>query len=121
MSLQDDLTSVQRRLDDLNRAVSKLQTHVGDSLDMRRVRADTEHLRDDLALLRQSSGGAAPVPRPEMVTIPDTPYDPALWSGAEDEGLGGPDRHAPERPALLGRRRRPRRARRRIPRTTPQE
>ncbi|MGW3247717.1 hypothetical protein [Streptomyces sp. NPDC001070] len=97
MSLQDDLSSVQRRLDELGRAVSKLEQHVGDSVDMRRVRTDTKHLSDDLALLRDSVGTtpAGQKPRQEMVTIPDTPYDPSLWSGAEDEGLGAPDRRAP--------------------------
>jgi hypothetical protein len=98
MSLQDDLSTVQRRLDDLSRAVSQLEQQVGGSnVDMRRMRADTEHLREDLALLQQSAppGGAAGRPRPEMVTIPDDPYDPKLWSGAEDEGLGSPYGHAP--------------------------
>lgn len=96
MSMQDDLSTVQRRLDDLNRAVSQLEAHVGgDSVDMRRVRADTEHLREDLALLRQSAPPGSPKNRPEMVTIPDTPYDPKLWSGAEEEGLGSPYGHAP--------------------------
>jgi hypothetical protein len=97
MSLQDDLSTVQRRLDDLNRAVSQLEQHVGGgNVDMRRVRADTDHLREDLALLQQSApqGGAAKS-RPEMVPIPDAPYDRALWSGAEDEGLGSPYGHAP--------------------------
>lgn len=97
MSLQDDLASVQRRLDELGRAVARLEQRVGDSLDMRRVRADTKHLSDDLALLRDSvaTSPLGQQSRPEMVTIPDTPYDPSLWSGAEDEGLGAPDRRAP--------------------------
>lgn len=98
MSLKDDLSTVQRRLDDLNRAVSQLEQHVGDgNVDMRRVRADTDHLREDLALLQQSApqGGPSTASRPEMVTIPDAPYDPKLWSGAEEEGLGSPYGHAP--------------------------
>ncbi|WP_431954121.1 hypothetical protein [Actinacidiphila sp. bgisy167] len=97
MSLQDDLASVQRRLDELGRAVARLEQRVGDSLDMRRVRADTKHLSDDLALLRDSvaTSPLGQPSRPETVTIPDTPYDPSLWSGAEDEGLGAPDRRAP--------------------------
>ena len=96
MSLQDDLSTVQRRLDDLSRAVSQLEQHVGgNSVDMRRVRADTDHLREDLALLRQSAPQGGAKPRPEMVTIPDAPYDRTLWSGAEDEGLGSPYGHAP--------------------------
>jgi hypothetical protein len=25
----------------------------------------------------------------DRVVVPDTPYDPALWHGADDEGVGG--------------------------------
>jgi uncharacterized protein YlxW (UPF0749 family) len=94
MSLQDELTMAQRRVDELCRVVSRLEQQVGNSLDMRRVRADAEHLRDGLAQLRESAPDAV-AGRPEMVTIPDAPYDPKLWSGAEDEGLGSPYGHAP--------------------------
>ncbi|MDT0377961.1 hypothetical protein RM572_04125 [Streptomyces sp. DSM 42041] len=97
MTLQDDMTSVQRCLDDLTRCVTRLEQQVGSGLEMRRVRSDAEHLRESLALLRAATGGteASPAPRPEMVTIPDAPYDAALWTDAEDEGLGARDRHAP--------------------------
>jgi hypothetical protein len=27
--------------------------------------------------------------KPDLVVVPDTPYDPALWLGADDEGVGG--------------------------------
>jgi uncharacterized protein YlxW (UPF0749 family) len=94
MSLQDELTTAQRRVEELCRVVSRLEQQVGSSLDMRRVRADTDHLRDSLALLRETAPKAV-AGRPEMVTIPDAPYDPKLWSGAEDEGLGSPHGHAP--------------------------
>lgn len=94
MALQDELTTAQRRVDELRRVVARLEQQVGDSLDMRRVRADTDHLRDSLALLRETAPKAV-TRRPEMVTIPDAPYDPGLWSGAEDEGLGSPYGHAP--------------------------
>jgi hypothetical protein len=48
----------------------------------------------------RASGPAAPrAPKPqdrtELVTIPDTPYDNALWTDSDDEGLGARDRHAP--------------------------
>jgi hypothetical protein len=76
MSMHDDLTSVQRRLDDLMRCVARLDEHAGDSIDMRRVRTDATRTVD-------------------MVTVPDTPYDRGLWADAEDEGLGSPHRHAP--------------------------
>ncbi|MFH9421452.1 hypothetical protein [Streptomyces sp. NPDC017529] len=114
MSLQDDLTAVQRHLDDLERSVGRLERRVGGGLEMRRVRSDTDHLRESLQLLREGAGdpprglpsaasrtgaaprtGRAPVPGPEMVTIPDAPYDAALWADAEDEGLGARDRRAP--------------------------
>ncbi|SFF73751.1 hypothetical protein SAMN05216251_12699 [Actinacidiphila alni] len=95
MSLQEDLTSVQRRLDDLMRCVGRLDEHVGDSLDMRRVRADAGHLRESLALLQDAAPAAAGRQTVEMVTIPDAPYDRGLWADAEDEGLGSPHRHAP--------------------------
>ncbi|MFH8348508.1 hypothetical protein [Streptomyces sp. NPDC018045] len=110
MSLQDDLTAAQRSLDDLERSVGRLEAQVGDGLDIRRVRSDTVHLRESLQLLRDGAGdapggrpahgtGARSVRPPasalEMVTIPDAPYDTALWAGAEDEGLGARDRRAP--------------------------
>jgi hypothetical protein len=95
MSLNDDLTSVQRRLDDLMRCVARLDEQAGDSLDMRRVRADAAHLRESLGLLQASVPAAAGARAVEMVTIPDDPYDRGLWTDCEDEGLGSPYRHAP--------------------------
>jgi hypothetical protein len=95
MSMQDDLTSVQRRLDDLMRCVARLDEHTGDCLDMRRVRTDAGHLRESLELLRAAAPAAASGRKVEMVTIPDAPYDRRLWADAEDEGLGSPHRHAP--------------------------
>ncbi|HEY5836819.1 hypothetical protein [Streptomyces sp.] len=95
MSIQDDLTSVQRRLDDLMRCVARLREHTGDSLDMRRVRTDADHLRESLSLLQAAVPAAAGGRTVEMVTVPDAPYDRGLWADAEDEGLGSPYRHAP--------------------------
>ncbi|MDF2261071.1 hypothetical protein [Streptantibioticus ferralitis] len=101
MSLQDELTATQRRLDDLDRCLTTLEQHVGSSVDMRRVRADANHLREDLALLRESAprGGAESTGQSKeaqrMITVPDAPYDPNLWKDAEDEGLGVRDHHAP--------------------------
>lgn len=98
MSLQDDLTSAQRSVDDLVRALNRVESELGDCLDLRRVRNDAAHLREGLALLRESaqrSGTAQQRARSEMVPIPDAPYDPALWADAEDEGLGSPHGHAP--------------------------
>jgi hypothetical protein len=96
MSVHDDLTTVQRCVDDLVRSVGRLEQQIGDGgLDMRRVRADADHLRESVALLREASPGLAPPRRPDLVPIPDTPYDSSLWTDSDDEGLGARDRHAP--------------------------
>ncbi|GAA3105223.1 hypothetical protein ACFQ0X_16490 [Streptomyces rectiviolaceus] len=104
MALQDDLTAVQRCVDDLVRAVGKLEQQVGAGsrgglagIDVRRVRTDADHLRESVALLRASAPdpAGAPSKRPDLVTIPDTPYDSSLWTDSDDEGLGARDRHAP--------------------------
>ncbi|GGZ55470.1 hypothetical protein [Streptomyces bluensis] len=96
MSVHDELTSVQRCLDDLFRSLGRLEQHFGgDGLEMRRVRADADHLRESVALLRDAAPGFEQPRRPELVTIPDTPYDRTLWTDSDDEGLGARDRHAP--------------------------
>ncbi|MFF1379639.1 hypothetical protein [Streptomyces sp. NPDC058308] len=105
MALHDELTAVQRCVDDLVRSVGRLEQQADGALagvDVRRVRTDTDHLRESVALLRAatpppSAPRTEPPPR-EFVTIPDTPYDSSLWANAgdlDDEGLGGCDRHAP--------------------------
>ncbi|MBC9726949.1 hypothetical protein [Streptomyces sp. TRM68367] len=100
MSVHDDLTSVQRSLDDLFRSVGRLEKQIGSGgLEMRRVRADINHLRESVELLREAAGEPGEKPaapkRPDLVTIPDTPYDPSLWTDSDDEGLGARDRRAP--------------------------
>ena len=97
MSLQDDLSSAQRCLEDLVRSLERVETELGDCLDLRRVRTDAVHLREGLLLLRENAKRpAARKPAPsDMVPVPDAPYDPALWVDAEDEGLGSPHGRAP--------------------------
>jgi hypothetical protein len=95
MSVHDDLTSVQRCLDDLNRSVGRLEQQLGGGLEMRRVRADADHLRESVALLREAAATPASAKRPDLVAIPDTPYDNSLWTDSDDEGLGARDRRAP--------------------------
>ncbi|MFI5763830.1 MULTISPECIES: hypothetical protein [unclassified Streptomyces] len=73
MSLQDDLTAVRRNLNELVRSVEQLERDVA---------------RQAPPASRAPGGGA-------MVSVPDTPYDSALWTDADDEGLGVRDRRAP--------------------------
>lgn len=95
MSLQEDLQSAQRCLQELGRTLGSLEKQLGDTIDLRRVRADTDHLRASLAQLRAATPAATPGTRPEVIRIPDKPYDSSLWSDVDDEGLGVRDRHAP--------------------------
>ncbi|MGW6745377.1 hypothetical protein ACWGDX_32345 [Streptomyces sp. NPDC055025] len=76
MSLQEDLAAVRRCLDDLVRTVGRLEQSL--------ARAHENESRSP-------SAGRAD----DLVTIPDTPYDSALWTDADDEGLGVRDRRAP--------------------------
>ncbi|MFC7817517.1 MULTISPECIES: hypothetical protein [unclassified Streptomyces] len=96
MSVHDDLSSIQRSLDDLSRSVARLEQRLGSGgLEVRRVRTDTDHLRDSVALLRAAAASPDAPRRPDLVTIPDTPYDGSLWTDSDDEGLGARDRRAP--------------------------
>ncbi|MHC3469553.1 hypothetical protein ACYF6T_12635 [Streptomyces sp. 7R007] len=98
MTVHDELVHARHALDDLVRAVDRLQIRLGNGLDVRRTRADADHLREDLDLLRQSAAGLESTPqsaRSQIVFIPRTPYDPSMWAGCEDEGIGA--RHGPER------------------------
>ncbi|MFB7465476.1 hypothetical protein ACFCZ1_18615 [Streptomyces sp. NPDC056224] len=73
MSLQDDLSAVRRNLDELTRKVEQLERQ---------------------AKRQKPMSSGAPDPS-RMVSIPDAPYDNALWTDTDDEGLGARDRHAP--------------------------
>ncbi|MFG2682313.1 hypothetical protein [Streptomyces sp. NPDC048392] len=95
MSVHDDLSSVQRSLEELSRSVTRLEQRLGSGgLEVRRVRTDADHLRESVALLRAAAAPDAPR-RPDLVPIPDTPYDGSLWTDSDDEGLGARDRRAP--------------------------
>ncbi|MFE7840994.1 hypothetical protein ACFU53_34540 [Streptomyces sp. NPDC057474] len=96
MSVHDDLTSVRRCLDELTRSVRRLEQQLGGGgLEIRRVRTDADHLRESIALLGEAAPGLAKPRRPDLVPIPDTPYDTSLWTDSDDEGLGARDRRAP--------------------------
>ncbi|MFJ6982031.1 MULTISPECIES: hypothetical protein [unclassified Streptomyces] len=101
MSVHDDLTSVQRSLEDLLRALGRLEQGLGGDggLELRRVRSDANHLRESVALLRETAPALARRTRPDtgppLVPMSDTPYDSALWTDSDDEGLGAHQRRSP--------------------------
>jgi hypothetical protein len=88
-----EVIALQRAIGQLRQCVAALRTHYGDVPDVRRLANDVERLDIDAADLigrptppkqRDDEGG-----KPDVVVVPDTPYDPALWLGADDEGVGG--------------------------------
>jgi hypothetical protein len=92
-----EMTALQRAIGQLRQCVGVLRSQYGDSTHVRRIANDIERLEIDATDLagqptppkpRDGRGG-----KPDVVVVPDTPYDPALWAGADDEGVGGVKHH----------------------------
>lgn len=87
---------VRQAVPPLRRAVERLRHEYGDTLGVRRLLSDVRRFEDDLAELGEPQPGHRPGPLPEeLEEIPDVEYDLSMWSDAEQEGFGAPDRHAP--------------------------
>lgn len=83
-----EFASLRRSIDQLRQSVSGVRGAFGDAPEVRRLVNDLERLEIDAAEL----AAAEPVPRagtPEHVVVPDTPLDQAMFTDADDEGLGG--------------------------------
>lgn len=91
MSVRDDLTAAAGHVAGLRRSVTALTKELGNTIDLQRLRDDVVRLADDVDLVARAAGvgsqDRAGGPG-EIVFIPDEDYDPALWSDAEDEGVG---------------------------------
>ncbi|HET7328971.1 MAG TPA: hypothetical protein VFJ14_16995 [Nocardioidaceae bacterium] len=87
---------VRRAASSLQQAVERLRHEYGDTLGVRRLVSDVQRFDADLAELGEPRPGhrSAP-PLQELVEIPDEDYDASMWSDAEQEGFGAPDRRAP--------------------------
>ena len=92
MGVSDDLTAAAGHVAGLRRAVTALAKDLGNTIDVQRLRDDVVRLADDVDLVararRSRPQDRAGGPPGEIVFIPDEDYDPALWSDAEDEGVG---------------------------------
>ena len=92
----NSVAAVARALEGLHAAVGKLGQEYGDTLGIRRLVSDVARLSDDLAELGQPDPKHRPGPGPEeLEEISDVEYDASMWTDAEHEGFGAPDRHAP--------------------------
>jgi hypothetical protein len=90
MPVPSELAVLHRSVDELRTAISSVRTRYGDIPAVQRLVGDVERINLDAAdldgvppLLAQPSAPAA------VHVIDDTPLDPALWDGADDEGVGG--------------------------------
>jgi hypothetical protein len=92
MTVTDDLAACSRDLANLRTSVLALQTHLGETVDVLRLKDDVARAASDLALISRQLGASGPPPSTEKVYIPDGDYDPSFWADAEDEGLGAPGR-----------------------------
>ncbi|MDQ4007095.1 MAG: hypothetical protein M3211_03230 [Actinomycetota bacterium] len=95
-STHTGVAGVHEAIQRLAHAVEQLRGEYGDTLGMRRLVSDVQRFEADLDEL----GGPQPGHRPgpsldELEEIPDNEYDASMWSDAEQEGFGAPDRHAP--------------------------
>jgi hypothetical protein len=89
MTASEDLAAAAVHVSALRDAVSSLQAHVGESVDVARLKDDVARLRADLTLVARANGlGDVPPPVGEKVYIPDGDYDPSFWQDADDEGVG---------------------------------
>ncbi|NIH79377.1 MULTISPECIES: hypothetical protein [Amycolatopsis] len=86
-----ELAELRRTIGQLKQCVGALRSRYGDASAVRRLANDIERLDIDASDLEQPGVPAQPRPLDPsaVVKIPDGPYDPALWQGADDEGVGG--------------------------------
>lgn len=85
-----ELAELRRTIGQLRQCMGPLRARYGDATAVRRLANDVERLDIDAGEL---DSPIPPQPKAvgpdEVVKIPDTPYDPSLWRGADDEGIGG--------------------------------
>jgi hypothetical protein len=95
-SAHTTVAGVQEAIVRLSQAVEQLRAEYGDTLGVRRLTSDVQRLGADLDELGDPAPGHRPAPSlEELEEIPDREYDASMWSDAEQEGFGAPDRHAP--------------------------
>jgi hypothetical protein len=89
-----EIIELRRAIAQLRQCVGALRARYGDAAPVQRLANDVERMDIDSTELAD-----LPVPpqqrsvSPEVVVVPDTPYDPKLWHDADDEGVGGHHRH----------------------------
>ncbi|KAA2254837.1 hypothetical protein F0L68_29070 [Solihabitans fulvus] len=89
-----EIAELRRAIGQLRQCVGALRSRFGDAPAVQRLANDVERM--DIDSTELSDLGVPPAQRKaehEVVVVPDAPYDPKLWHGADDEGVGGYHRH----------------------------
>ncbi|MFD7025494.1 hypothetical protein [Promicromonospora sukumoe] len=87
-----EFATLRRSIEQLRRSVADVRGAFGDAPEVRRLVNDLERLEidaGDLAAAHPLQGAGGTGTAPEHVVVPDTPLDAAMFSDADDEGLGG--------------------------------
>jgi hypothetical protein len=99
MGTTAELAELRRTIGQLRQCVGALRSRYGDASAIRRLANDVERLDIDLCELETPIPPQKRAPelidRSQIVKIPEGPYDPSLWQGADDEGIGGYHRDLP--------------------------
>jgi hypothetical protein len=85
-----DVGEVRKALATLRYSVGRLRARHADTVGLTRLASDVDRVAEDLDLL----GDLPPAPTrgdplPRLEFVQDTPYDPTVFAGADDEGLSG--------------------------------
>jgi hypothetical protein len=85
-----EFAELRRTIGQLRQCVGALRSRYGDASAVRRLVNDVDRLDIDAGDLDSPvPAEPRPVSPGQVVKIPDGPYDPSLWQGADDEGVGG--------------------------------
>jgi hypothetical protein len=87
-----EFVTLRRSIEQLRQSVSGVRSAFGDAPEVRRLVNDLERLEIDAAELASAEPlrqVRTPGHVPEHVVVPDTPLDEAMFTDADDEGLGG--------------------------------
>lgn len=87
-----EITELRRTIGQLRQCVGALRERYGEASAVRRLDNDLDRLdidAGDLDSVTPAPAQQRPADRSDVVVVSDTPYDPSLWEGADDEGVGG--------------------------------
>ena len=91
MAVTTELTTLHRTVEELRDVVAGLRQRYGDIPAVRRLLGDIDRIDLDASELDNLTPlpAASTAEASEILMLDDTPLDPKLWDGADDEGVGG--------------------------------